>query len=166
VREVYKGSITYSANWDSIERIPFWDAVDLIGVQAYFPLSSSENPTSAQIEAGWEKHLSGLKALSKRHGDKRVLFAEIGYNRSPVAAQEPWAYKVEDSPENRALRRRLMDYALRDLEDEPVVAGLFWWKWMPGAFGGSSNFSMRDKEAREALAEGWGPPSSQPKEAR
>src|SRR5690242_14455432 len=40
VRRVYPGPLTYAANWSSeFERVRFWDALDFIGVQAYFPLS-------------------------------------------------------------------------------------------------------------------------------
>ncbi|MDY7091941.1 MAG: hypothetical protein SX243_03130 [Acidobacteriota bacterium] len=39
VRQVYPGQITYAANWDGVENVPFWDAVDVLGVQAYFPLA-------------------------------------------------------------------------------------------------------------------------------
>ncbi len=156
VREVYRGQITYSANWDRLESVPFWDAVDLIGVQAYFPLSEEPNPSAAVLEAGWKGHLAGLRELSHRHGDKPVLFAEIGYNRASDAARAPWNYSTQDSAENRALRQRLMTVALDRLEEEPYVRGVFWWKWMPGRSAGRSNFSMRDPEAIEALTHAWG----------
>ena len=37
VRAVYSGKLIYSANWyEEYEGIKFWDALDAIGVQAYF----------------------------------------------------------------------------------------------------------------------------------
>ena len=32
VRAVYHGRISYGANWTDFEKVPFWDAVDEIGV--------------------------------------------------------------------------------------------------------------------------------------
>ena len=28
IRGVYKGKLTYAANWDEYQQVPFWDAVD------------------------------------------------------------------------------------------------------------------------------------------
>ena len=41
VRAVYHGKVTYGGNWDSFEQVKFWDALDYIGVLAYFPLTKS-----------------------------------------------------------------------------------------------------------------------------
>ena len=38
VRRYFEGTLTYAANWTDYEKVPFWDALDVIGIQAYFPL--------------------------------------------------------------------------------------------------------------------------------
>lgn len=160
VRKVYSGRITYAANWDRVDKVPFWDAVDWIGVQAYHPLSERENPDRAALVVGWDSHLRELEKLSRQTG-KKVLFTEIGYDRSADAAREPWKRGDADSEPARALRARLIEVALERLPREPWLAGIFWWKWMPGhpyAWDrGDRDFSMRATEAREALARFWGP---------
>lgn len=161
VRKVYSGTITYAPNWDGVERVPFWDALDLIGVQAYFPLSQAAAPTVDELVAGWQGPIDQLRELSGRHGGKKVVFTEIGYNRSEKAASEPWDYGVEDTAASRALRRNLIDASVQVTERDPLVAGIFWWKWMPGNVG-RSNFSMRDEEAMAALRRAWGAPTDQP----
>ncbi len=157
VRKVYSGLLLYAANWDRVESVPFWDRLDLIGVHAYYPLSQEAEPTREALVEGWKGPLDALSSLSARHGGKRVLFAEIGYNRSSRAAGEPWDYAVENTPATRALRRRLIEVALEGLPEEPWIAGIFWWKWMPGEGNDrwDRNFSMRDDEAREALSSYW-----------
>ncbi len=45
VRTVYSGSLAYAANWgtglaDEKNRITFWDALDIVGIDAYYPLGS------------------------------------------------------------------------------------------------------------------------------
>ncbi len=153
VRAVYSGTLTYAANWDGVGKVGFWDAVDLIGVHGYFPLSGEEDPDAGKIEQGWSPHLRQLAELSSRF-EKRVLFAEIGYNRATHAAREPWTYGSHDTPGNRLLRERLMDVALARLEQQDFVAGMFWWKWMPGGRNGR-DFSLKEEEARRALARHW-----------
>jgi hypothetical protein len=157
VRAVYRGEIVYAANWDRVADVPFWDAVDRIGVHAYFPLSTAEDPSREELHAAWAGPLATLEGLATRYR-RPVLVAEIGYNRSPRAAAEPWAYETADSGPARALRARLFEVAIERLEAAPHVSGIFWWKWMPGVPNdpGDETFSMRDPEARDALRRYWG----------
>ena len=155
VRRVYSGRLTYAANWDGVDRVPFWDAVDLIGVHAYFPLTQDDVPDRRQLWRAWDAPLDQLQQLSRRHGDKPVLFAEIGYPRSSTAAREPWLAENDDRPEVRSLRRALVEVALQRIEAEPFIEGMFWWKWIPGDDRWDRDFSMRDSEARQALASHW-----------
>ncbi len=156
VRDVYSGRLTYAANWDRLDRVPFWDDLDLIGVHAYFPLSHSTSPSRDELEEGWTRALRRLSDVSAAHGDMPVFFAEIGYNRAPNAAAEPWEYRVDDSPAARELRRRLIELAIERMEREPLINGMFWWKWIPGPVGHDRDFSMKDEEARAALRGTWG----------
>jgi hypothetical protein len=155
VRRVYGGRITYAANWDSLDRIGFWDAVDLIGVHGYFPLAEVDRPDTATLRRGWDAPLAGLRRLAESAGGKPVVFAELGYNRSPDAARRPWDNRTRDSAESRALRQRLIEVAIARLESEPGVSGMFWWKWIPGDDRSDRDFSMRDPEARAALERYW-----------
>ena len=59
VRNVYSGKLIYGANWDrEFQAIQFWDKLDLIGVQAYFPLADTSYPDYSTVRDGWNKHLS------------------------------------------------------------------------------------------------------------
>ena len=158
VRNVYSGQLTYAANWDAVDKVPFWDALDLIGVQAYFPLAESQSQATPQtISKNWKRHLATLRTLSNQHDGKRVLFTEIGYSRSPLAAQKPWRSGMDTSAEVLTQRKTLLNVALGQIEGDPMIAGMFWWKWMPGrAQGHDADFSMKDPEAREALLRYWG----------
>ncbi|MBI4821244.1 MAG: hypothetical protein HY791_33600 [Deltaproteobacteria bacterium] len=151
VRRVYRGRITYAANWDSYSRVPFWAELDDIGVQAYFPVEG------ADLKTAWAPHLEALGALSQKVA-KPVVFTEIGYNRTPEAARKPWLEVTQDGPDARALRKRLTDGALVMLEqNQKLVRGAFWWKWIPGFAPWERDFRMRDEEAVASLRAHWGP---------
>ena len=93
-----------------------------------------------------------MRVLSNKHGGKRVVFAEIGYARSLTAASKPWEPAEDEREEVTRLRRLLLDVSLAELKKhEPLVAGAFWWKWMPGWQPWDADFSMKDPEARAAL---------------
>ncbi len=160
VREVYDGLITYAANWDSVDQVPFWGSLDMIGVHAYFPLSGAADPSWDEIWRGWDGPIAALEALSRRHQGKPIVFAEIGYNRSSAAAREPWDHEMQDTPQSRELRERLMRVALTRIETVPSIRGMFWWKWIPGDWRYDRDFSMRNPEAKEALRTTWGEAAS------
>lgn len=130
VRREFHGKLTYGANWDDVGNVPFWDALDLIGVLAYFPLTSAPNPTPEQIAAGWEPWMVKLRALSMRHR-KPVLFTEIGYNENERAAAEPWDFHRKGNADAAGVQARCFEQALRLEGRYPFLAGMFWWKWFP-----------------------------------
>jgi len=126
--------LTYAANWDSVLDVPFWDALDSIGVQAYYPLevetAPGELPTEAQLRAAWTPHLVDLMQLSMRTG-KPVVFLELGYDRNPNAHFEPWV-GARQAPTERTteLQRRLFAAALDVMHRERKwLRGAFLWKW-------------------------------------
>ena len=91
VREVYGGELTYSANWyREFEEVPFWDALDYIGIQVYFPLADSTGSKMSldAFKAAWAPHVARIEALQQRVG-KPVLFTEVGYPEPP--RMRPWS---------------------------------------------------------------------------
>lgn len=163
VRKVYSGQLTYAANWDAVEKVPFWDALDLVGVQAYFPVGPAEARGPA-LRAGVRGWLDRLGALSTKTG-RPVLLAEVGYARSKVAPSEPWKPSVDSSPEAIRLRTELTRLVLEESQGRPWLLGMFWWKWIPGWNLWDRDFSMRDPEMKAALRAAWtesspGQPSS------
>jgi hypothetical protein len=130
IRAVYRGKLTYGGNWDNFQEVPFWDALDYIGVLAYFPLTKTPDPSESEIAAGWQKKCAELTAFSKEHGNKQFLFVEIGYNNSARAAAEPWAFKM-GGPNADEIQRRCIAVALDLPRKCPAIAGMYWWKWFP-----------------------------------
>jgi len=155
VRQVYHGKITYGANWNEYENVKFWDAVDYIGVLAYFPLTKTPNPGGAEIAAAWEKKCAELAEFSKRNGGKQLIFTEIGYNESARAAAEPWAFKTggEHAVEIQA---RCMEVALDLGGRHPFLAGMYWWKWFPEVpHHEVENYRLQTEAIKALIAKHW-----------
>lgn len=129
VRKVYSGALTYSANWDEAKRVRFWGDLDLIGVNAFYPLTTRKGATEAQLRAGAETLAGKLEALSHRTG-RRILFTEIGYKSQPDSAIHPWEWtqKTQDAPVDEAYQAAAYRAVFSALWDRPFFAGLFWWK--------------------------------------
>ncbi len=50
LRHIYDGNIVYAANWgEEFEQITFWDELDYIGVDNYYPLSEKVNPGDDEL---------------------------------------------------------------------------------------------------------------------
>lgn len=92
IRGVYSGKITYAANWyREYEQIIFWEDLDYIGIQAYFPLVKNEYPSVQQISQGWNNHLSTIESVHKKY-KRPILFTELGYKSTADSAIEPWEW--------------------------------------------------------------------------
>lgn len=133
IRAVYGGALTYAANWyDEYEHVPFWDALDYIGIQAYFELSPDEAPELYALQEGWGPYKETMAALAARVG-KPVFFTEIGYRSVGYAARQPWRWPARDetAPPDDALQARLYEAFFESLWHEPWFAGAILWKWYP-----------------------------------
>jgi hypothetical protein len=126
IRSEFEGPLVYSANFDSWEKIGFWDTLDFIGVSAYFPLSGSTDPSLEELEAGWARALEPLEAASKRW-DRPVLLTEAGFPSIASAARAPW--REEKTPAEVWLQSRCYEATLRALASRPWIEGSFFWLW-------------------------------------
>lgn len=164
VRARTDARLTYAANWGDFERVPFWDALDAIGVQAYFPLADCDaRPAEDELHAAWEPWLERLRAVARRTG-KPVVFTELGYDAQPRAACEPWVgrpwhgfgRRADRAEPDRDLQRRCYVVALDVLERERAwLRGAFLWKWFVGPAPGE-DFVVDTPELRALLARRWG----------
>ncbi len=135
VRKVYPGKLTYAANWyQEYENIEFWDSLDFIGIQAYFPLTSRLDPSVEELMEGWQLHLIPIERISRRH-NRPVVFTEIGYRSNVNAAIKPWVWpKPSSRPANeRDLRTQANCYEafFQTFWFRPWFAGAYVWKWFP-----------------------------------
>jgi len=154
VRAVYHGKVTYGANWNEYAEVKFWDALDYIGVLAYFPLTKTTDPSASALAAAWEKRCAELEKFSKQNG-KQFLFTEIGYNESARAAAEPWAFKTggEHAAEIQA---RCIDVALGLPSKHSFLAGMYWWKWFPEIPNHEQeNYQLQSATIKALIAKHW-----------
>ena len=110
VRAVYGGTLTYSANWDEAANVIFWDRLDVVGVNAFFPLSDGKGASSDVYARYARRHADTLADLVESLG-KPVFFSEVGYTTRKDAAVEPWLWpddmvnvEIDEDEPARALR--------------------------------------------------------------
>jgi hypothetical protein len=92
LRKIFSGKLTYAANWNkAYKEITFWNDLDFIGIQAYFPLTNKLSPSIQDLNRGWKKYIPTLDSLNKVH-NKKIIFTEMGYKSTADAGIEPWKW--------------------------------------------------------------------------
>lgn len=170
VRQVYHGKLTYAANWhQDFEQVPFWDALDYIGIQAYFPLTKQTTPTVDELVEGWQPYLQAIESISNKY-HKPVLFTEIGYRSQADGAIEPWKWPRVLSGLFKKVslqtQRNCYEAFFRVFWHRPWFAGAHFWKWdyVHEKAGGIANhdFTPQNKPAQNTLAKWFGRTPRQP----
>lgn len=157
VRQIYKGPLVYAANWDEAARVPFWDALDFIGVQFYAPLADTIDATDEVMMARLAGHLDALEDLARRTR-KQVLFTEVGYKSIRGTAVQPhlWPEQLRGSRVEVSLPAQTQAYRVffQGVRLRPWVAGIYIWKWFSNPASteeDAGGFSPRAKPAEAVL---------------
>ena len=143
VRKVYGGPLVYAPNHGpEFEQIRFWDDLDYIGIDNYYPLGENYSTTGI---------LDRVQAVQAKFG-KPVLFTEAGYSAAVGAHKEPWADET-NYPLSLEEQARCYQALLAAFYDKPWFQGVYWWKVGTNGYGGPSNNSMTPwrKPAMEIL---------------
>jgi len=151
--------LTYAANWSDFEQVGFWDALDVIGIQAYFPIVDSltvDTGTDA-LREGWNATMGRLRSYAEQH-NRKIIFTELGYNRSYEAPVQPWAYRTDGRGAEK-IQQACLRTALEAIEKEPDVLGAFLWKWFPEPHPVGRNFQLATPELIRTIRSVWGPAS-------
>ena len=154
IRKVFRGKLTYAANWDEFKRVPFWGELDFIGVDAYFPLTDLKSPAVADFEAGWNKHKIEIKAIQARF-KKPILFTEFGYRSVDYTGKKPWESNRIEGSLNLKAQENGLQALYNQFWNEEWFAGGFVWKWFVNhnRVGGIYNnrFTPQNKPAEDLL---------------
>ncbi len=151
VREVYSGKILYSANWDHYGEVPFWDALDFVGVTGYFELAEEgADPTVDALVAAWKPVQGELEAfvVSK---EKPLVLTEVGYLSQKNTAAHPWM-EAADEALDVDLQRRCYEAFCVAWNDRPFLAGVYFWNWFGWGGPSSKEYTPRGKPAEDEVA--------------
>lgn len=154
IKATYKGKLTYAANWDEYKRVPFWEALDFVGVDAYFPISEAKTPTVDEALEGWQKWVAELSAVSTRVG-RPIIFTEYGYRSVDYTGKEPWRSDGREAPVNLQAQVNATEALFKAVQDQPWFAGGFVWKWFiwDDKVGGPDNnqFTPQNKPVEQVI---------------
>lgn len=153
-RARFNGTITYSANHDSFN-VRWFDAVDVIGIDAYFPLSTGSTPSTSEVAARWSNFngrnvKAEITAVRNRY-NKPVIFTEVGYRSGTNTLTQPWETGGAYSPEEQ---QRALQGTFVAWDGLPWFQGMFLWQWNanPSAGGpGDTDHTPQRKPAEQTV---------------
>ncbi len=128
IRKIYSGKLTYAANWgQEFERLGFWDELDYIGLNCYYPMSTQDQPTVAQLKKGFSRACQKVEQVVQSN-KKPLLITEIGFR----SVESPWKQPHEEAgdksyhPHHQAMAYQAV---MEVLQEHHLIEGIFWWKW-------------------------------------
>jgi hypothetical protein len=158
VRNVYTGSLTYGGNWGGAynekAEIEFWDALDYIGVSAYYEPGRYVDGNNVEALKGYWAQIdnSELKPLSQKW-NKPIIFTEVGYRNIAGTTVDPWNFSrggADSQGEQNAAYQALFEY----FDTTSHLAGIHLWDWSsdPAACGaGNFDYTYCDKLAENVV---------------
>ena len=129
VRERYTGPITYAADWTNYQNIEWWDSVDYVGIDAYFPLTLfNSDPTFEDLITVWNNNANEIEDWHATV-NKPVIFTEIGYRSGDGTSMAPsnyWTDMIVDLQE----QKDCYTAAFQTLWNRNWFYGFYWWTWV------------------------------------
>lgn len=159
LRTRFNGYLTYSANWDHYQEVPFWALLDEVSITAYFPLISLET-----LEEEWQGHLNEMERFAQSitvegHNHKTkgrpLVVSEYGYPALKSALSRPWdeTYQADFDPQ---LQAELVTRVTRLLHTRMSTStaplnNTFLWNWF--GFGGlqDTGYTLRGRVGQAKL---------------
>jgi hypothetical protein len=152
-RHTFHGTLTYAALYFEYQNISFWNALDFIGVDAYWPLATVPTTDVPTLVAAWAPIVSQLSATSA-HWGKPILFTEAGYASQVGTTTDPssWSLSTTPAPLEQAAAYQAL---LTALSPQPWFAGVDWWAWRVTNLTDPLDFTPQGKPAEQVLQTAW-----------
>ena len=158
IRQLYAGHLTYAANWgEEFEQITFWDELDYIGLNCYYPLNDKDEASKKDLKMGFQKAIDKIKLVCKKY-QKPLVFTEIGFR----SINAPWK-NPHDQGDNTVFnsehQKRCYEVVFETIRDKSWCKGILWWKYPSYLeYQGVENnsFTPNNKAADEVVEEWFG----------
>jgi hypothetical protein len=129
IRRAYRGLVTYSGNWDDIEETAILGDLDIIGINAFYPLADKDGADEAELRKGGERVRARVHALAEAWR-RPVLFTEFGYTtrRDPAIRPWEWPEAMKNVVVDEDAQAVAYHALLAPLLSEHYFAGFFVWR--------------------------------------
>ena len=167
IRHAYSGKLTYAANWSGagqygvsqpeFQQIEFWNDLDYIGVDMYYPLTSSVADSLPSFDVAVQRMLANTSPYSVLNYTLRkpIIITETGIQSVHGALASPWDYSLGAAPgaiQDTLVQELYYRVMINAFGNQSWCAGMFWWHWesVPSS-NAATNYTPKDKSAARIL---------------
>jgi hypothetical protein len=153
IRCIYDKPIAYAANWDEYPHVGFWEYLDFVGIDAYFPLAHSREATIEEYLENFDLWLYQIDNFQKNI-EKEIIIPEVGFRSVKGSGVTPydWQYYGIMDEESQAHAYQTI---LELLQRKHWLAGIFFWYWDPILKEDSLGYTPYNKLAEDVLRQYW-----------
>jgi glycosyl hydrolase family 113 len=123
VRSVFRGQLTYCANWDSFSRASFWEGLDFVGIDGFFPLNAPSEASVDEMAAAWQPWARRLEQFQLSVG-KPIVMTELGVTSQRGSHRQPWLWD-QGTPVDLEGQGRYYRATCDALHG--ILGGMYWW---------------------------------------
>lgn len=158
VERVPSCRLSYAANFDEFNHVPFWADLDEIGVDAYYSLASKgqakglSRPTEETLAHGWSRNLKTLRNFSDRQR-QRLTISEWGSVPFDLTSTMPWHWQPSELPDpaEQSHAYQALLHSIRNENDWLSACDIWHWR-MPGNDGSAYGIDGASEVARHIRA--------------
>lgn len=155
VRRVFPGQLIYSANWDRLGDVGLWSFVDMAGISAYFQLGDGDRGADVEkLLSNWKGFREKLLHMRERI-NRPLVITEVGYLSQDGTADWPWDENAAE-PIDLEEQRRCYEAFRRTWENQPDLAGVYFWNWYGWGGPKSREYTPRGKPAEREICAMFG----------
>lgn len=129
VREVYHGTIMHNINHGDEFRFPWLSEVDVIGISAYYPVTTKEDNSKEHMRKVWAEKREVVRKCHEKY-NRPIMFAEIGVRNERGCTMYPWDFHNRpEMPNDEDEQANFYETAMEAMWNEEYFGGFFWWDW-------------------------------------
>ncbi len=159
LRKEFKGKLTYAAhNIEGVERFPYWNELDIIGISLYPSLGNMGRYDEMLSHIEYSMHQ--LNQITE-HKNKSVWLLEIGMPSATGFSARPWAWKSLSHRHHQAdvtMQSKAIAAWLNAIKQSEGVNGVFFWNWLSDPHAGGErdlDYTVQNKPAEIVIRQFW-----------
>jgi hypothetical protein len=155
IRSEFSGELLYSANWDHLTTVQFWDHLNFVGISCYFVLAEMPDVPEDWLDGAWQFHRDAILTwCASAELEVPLMVTEVGYASQDGIAEHPWDYTRHTRVDLEEQRRCYAAF-IRTWSDIDVMRGVYFYEWGTEEGGPEDDtYTPRGKPA-QILIENW-----------